>query len=55
MSYETRYMNDVEFVGYVRSLNNEYKQIIPVDGKNRWLITDENGERYILRPESSRV
>lgn len=51
---DIRYMNDDEFVPYIKSLSYEHKQVISVDGKNRWKIKFEN-EEYILRPESSRV
>ncbi len=55
MDLETRYMNDLEYVQYIQALPDSQVSIIDVDGHARWVITPENGEKYILRPESTRV
>ncbi len=52
--FVTKYMPDAEFVAFVKSVPQEKKKLSGVGGFNRWIIKDEDGSEYILRPESSR-
>lgn len=51
---ETQYMPDDEFTTFVRSLPWSRKSLVSVEGKMRWVITGDDGVKYILRPESGR-
>lgn len=51
---ETQYMPDTEFNTFIRSLPWSRKALVSVQGKMRWVITDDEGKKYILRPESAR-
>lgn len=52
MQYETIYIPENEFVMYIKSFGIGYKaQLIVVDGKNRWLVEQEDGKKVIVRPE----
>ena len=50
--FEVRYVPDAEFKAYVDSHKWE---LIGYEGKTRWLITEDDGTKYIIRPDSSKV
>ena len=54
-NYEIRYVPDVSFPEFVagkgRGIN---ANLINVFGLNRWLITEEDGTQYIVRPDSAK-
>lgn len=50
----TQYMPDVEFTVFVRSLPWSRKSLVSIEGKMRWVITGDDGVKYILRPESGK-
>lgn len=51
---EYQYMPDQEFQTFVRSLPWSRKSLVSIREKMRWVITDDNGKQYVLRPESAR-
>lgn len=51
---ETQYMPDTEFTVFVRSLPWSRKSLVSIKGKMRWIITGDDGVKYILRPDSGR-
>ncbi len=54
MNFTTRYMPDADFVTFVKGLPLSRKRLTGIGGNNRWIIKDEDGSEYLLRPESSR-
>lgn len=52
---ETQYMPDAEFTVFVRSLPWSRKSLVSIEGKMRWIITGDDGVKYILRPESAKL
>lgn len=54
MNYEIIYLPDDDFTtGKVRDIFPHW-ELIGVDGKMRWLVTDKDGVQKIVRPESTR-
>lgn len=45
--------SDLDFVKYMRTIPYPKKELISIEGKARWLITEEDGTKYILRPQSA--
>jgi len=52
MDYEVEYVPDAEYAEYVRS--QKAKEMIVIEGKNRWLVTKEDDTKVVVRPESSK-
>lgn len=48
---EIRYCPDDQFVANIKTMNAE---LIGVEGHMRWQITTDEGEKFILRPESTK-
>lgn len=48
---EERYCPDEEYKAKVHELNAVLQ---PVDGHMRWVVTEEDGTKYALRPESAK-
>ncbi len=45
--------NDTEFVIFVQSLRGK-AELTNIGGKARWVITRDDGTKYIARPQSSK-
>lgn len=43
-----------EFVIYIKSLG-ESAQVTSVDGKMRWVVTREDGSRFVARPQETEL
>ncbi len=51
---ETRYIEDNDFVEFINSFPFGERELIVVEGKYRWQITEKDGTKYIIRPEGSK-
>lgn len=51
---ETEYIkgNDVDFVVFIQRLKDK-AALKGIDGKFRWIVTRDDGTKYIARPESA--
>lgn len=49
---EIKYIPTAEFVGFVKSKGDK-AQWISVEGHSRWLITEDDGLQYIVRPDEA--
>lgn len=45
--------NDTEYVIFIQNLK-EKATLTSIDGKQRWVVTRDDGTKYIARPESSK-
>jgi hypothetical protein len=52
---ETRYItgNDTDFVIFIQNLGDKAEMAI-VDDKFRWVVTEDDGTKYIARPLSAK-
>lgn len=52
---ETIYIpgSDLDFVGFIKK-QKPAAELTNIEGKARWVITREDGTKYIARPESSK-
>lgn len=44
---------DADFVVFVQSLGNK-AELVSIEGHARWLVTRDDGTKYIVRPESTK-
>lgn len=53
---ETVYIkgNDAEYVLFIKSLKDK-AVLTNIEGHARWVVTREDGTKYIARPESAQV
>lgn len=51
---ETRYAPDKEFIATLQAMPWSRKSLVSIKGKMRWIVTGDDGTRYIYRPDSGR-
>lgn len=47
---ETLWVDEANFVSYIRNVGDK-ATLEGIDGFNRWVVTGEDGIRYIVRPK----
>jgi len=47
---ETNYIPAVDFAVFIKSLPEDRVELVNIDGFNRWVVTNDDGTKYIVRP-----